>query len=156
VNLNATLFAQMVVFFILWWFVAKFIWPPLMKALDARALKISEGLAAAERGKADFEMLNVRIKQESERTRTENAQRIAEAEKRAQAVADEIKHNAKIEAERLIAQAQAEAAQQIARARDSLRAEVAVLAVRGAERILRREIDEKAHAALLTQLKAEL
>ncbi|MEI7532330.1 MAG: F0F1 ATP synthase subunit B [Betaproteobacteria bacterium] len=155
-NLNATLFAQMVVFFILWWVVAKFVWPPLVKALDERATKVAEGLAAAEKAKTDLDVAGKKADQALAEARNEGAQRIAEAEKRAQMSADEIKHNAQSEAARIIAQAKSEAEQQIIRARDSLRNEVADLAVKGAEQILRREIDPKAHSALLEQLKAEL
>ena len=108
-NLNATFLAQMVVFFILWWIIAKFLWPQLIKTLDTRALKISEGLAAAEKGKADFAALQLQIQQEKEKIRLENTQRIADAEKRAQLLAEEIKQNAKADAERIIAQAKAEA-----------------------------------------------
>jgi len=156
VNLNATLFAQMVVFFILWWVVAKFVWPPLVKALDERATKIADGLAAAEKGKTDFEFATKRAEQALTEARNEGAQRIAEAEKRAQLSAEEIKLNAQTEAARIIAQAKAEAEQQIIRARDELRAQVATLAVKGAEQILRKEINPAAHAVLLDQLKAEL
>jgi F-type H+-transporting ATPase subunit b len=111
-NLNATFFAQMVVFFILWWVVAKFIWPPLVKALDERAKKIADGLAAAEKGKAELELANKRVDQAMAEARTEGAQRVADAEKRAQLTADEIKQNAQAEAARIIAQAKAEAEQQ--------------------------------------------
>jgi len=156
VNLNATLFAQMVVFFILWWVVAKFVWPPLMKALDERAAKVAEGLAAAEKGKVDLDLATKRADQALAEAKSEGTQRIAEAEKRAQQSAEEIKQNAQTEAARIIAQAKSEAEQQVIRARDVLRNEVAVLAVKGAEQILRREVDPKAHAALLDQLKAEL
>ena len=155
-NLNATFFAQMVVFFILWWVVAKFIWPPLVKALDERAKKIADGLAAAEKGKAELELANKRVDQAMAEARTEGAQRVADAEKRAQAAADEIKHNAQAEAARIIAQAKAEAEQQVTRARETLRDQVAVLAVKGAEQILKREVNAQVHADLLTQLKAEL
>ena len=155
-NLNATLFAQMVVFFILWWVVAKFVWPPLVKALDERAAKVADGLAAAEKGKADLDSATKRAEQALSEARNEGTQRIAEAEKRAQMSADEIKANAQAEAARIIAQAKAEADQQVSRARDGLRIEVAALAVKGAEQILRREVDAKAHASLLDQLKAEL
>ena len=155
-NLNATLFAQMVVFFILWWVVAKFVWPPLVKALDERATKVADGLAAAERGKADLESAKKRAEQALSEARNEGTQRIADAEKRAQLSAEEIKANAQAEAARIIAQAKAEAEQQVTRARDALRAEVAALAVKGAEQILRREVDAKAHVGLLDQLKAEL
>lgn len=155
-NLNATFFAQMVVFFILWWVVAKFIWPPLVKALDERAKKIADGLAAAEKGKAELELANKRVDQALAEARTEGAQRVADAEKRAQLTADEIKQNAQAEAARIIAQAKAEADQQAVRARDALRDQVAVLAVRGAEQILKREVNAQVHADLLNQLKAEL
>ena len=155
-NLNATLFAQMVVFFILWWVVAKFVWPPLIIALDERAAKVADGLAAAEKGKVDLDLATKRADQALAEAKNEGTQRIAEAEKRAQQSAEEIKQNAQTEAARIIAQAKSEAEQQVIRARDVLRNEVAVLAVKGAEQILRREVDPKAHAALLDQLKAEL
>ena len=155
-NLNATLVAQMVVFFILWWVVAKFIWPPLVKALDERAKKIADGLAAADKGKAELELANKRVEQALTEARNEGAQRIADAEKRAQMSADEIKQNAQAEAARIIAQAKAEAEQQTVRARESLRDQVAVLAVKGAEQILKREVNAQVHSDLLNQLKAEL
>lgn len=155
-NLNATFFAQMVVFFILWWVVAKFIWPPLVKALDERATKIADGLAAAEKGKAELELANKRVDQAMAEARTEGAQRVADAEKRAQLTADEIKQNAQAEAARIIAQAKAEAEQQVTRAREELRDQVAVLAVKGAEQILKREVNAQVHSDLLNQLKAEL
>ena len=155
-NLNATFFAQMVVFFILWWVVAKFIWPPLVKALDERAKKIADGLAAAEKGKAELELANKRVDQAMAEARTEGAQRVADAEKRAQVAADEIKQNAQAEAARIIAQAKAEAEQQVTRARETLRDQVAVLAVKGAEQILKREVNAQVHADLLNQLKADL
>ena len=155
-NLNATLFAQMVVFFILWWVVATFVWPPLVKALDERATKIADGLAAAEKSKTDLEIATKRADQALADAKNEGAQRIAEAEKKAQMSADEIKTNAQNEAARIIAQAKSEADQQIIRARDTLRNEVATLAIKGAEQILRREVDQNAHQALLEQLKAEL
>jgi len=155
-NLNATLVAQMVVFFILWWVVAKFIWPPLVKSLYERAKKIADGLAAADKGKAELELANKRVDQALTEARNEGAQRIADAEKRAQMSADEIKQNAQAEAARIIAQAKAEAEQQTVRARESLRDQVAVLAVKGAEQILKREVNAQVHADLLNQLKAEL
>ncbi|MBP0623061.1 MULTISPECIES: F0F1 ATP synthase subunit B [Cupriavidus] len=155
-NLNATFFAQMVVFFILWWVVAKFIWPPLVKALDERATKIADGLAAAEKGKAELELANKRVDQAMAEARTEGAQRVADAEKRAQLTADEIKQNAQAEAARIIAQAKADAEQQVTRAREELRDQVAVLAVKGAEQILKREVNAQVHSDLLNQLKAEL
>lgn len=155
-NINATLLAQTVVFLILAWFTMKFIWPPLIKAIDERAKKIADGLAAAEKGQADLELASKRVDKALAEAREEGAKRISEAEKRAQAVGEEIKQNSQAEAARIIAAAKAEAEQQAIKVRESLRGEVAALAVKGAEQILRREIDAKAHAELLDQLKAEL
>lgn len=127
-----------------------------MKALDERAKKIADGLAAADKGKAELELANKRVDQALTEARNEGAQRIADAEKRAQMSADEIKQNAQAEAARIIAQAKAEAEQQTVRARESLRDQVAVLAVKGAEQILKREVNAQVHTDLLNQLKAEL
>jgi F-type H+-transporting ATPase subunit b len=156
VNLNATLFAQMVVFLILAWFTMKFVWPPLINALDERARKIAAGLAAAEKGQSELEAAHKRVDQELAQARNDGQQRIAEAEKRALAVAEEIKANAQAEAARIVAQAKSDAEQQVVKAREALRGEVATLAVKGAEQILKREVDQAAHAELLNQLKAEL
>jgi F-type H+-transporting ATPase subunit b len=128
----------------------------VVKALDERAKKIADGLAAAEKGKAELELANKRVDQAMAEARTEGAQRVADAEKRAQVAADEIKQNAQAEAARIIAQAKAEAEQQVTRARETLRDQVAVLAVKGAEQILKREVNAQVHADLLNQLKAEL
>lgn len=155
-NLNATLIAQMVVFLILAWFTMKFVWPPMVKALDERSKKIADGLAAAEKGKTELEAAHKRVDQELAKARNDGQQRIADAEKRALSVAEEIKANAQAEAARIIAQAKADAEQQVVKARETLRAEVATLAVKGAEQILKREVDQAAHAELLNQLKAEL
>jgi F-type H+-transporting ATPase subunit b len=156
VNLNATLIAQMFVFLILAWFAMKFVWPPLIKSLDDRAKKIAEGLAAAEKGKAELEAAHKRVDTALAEARNEGQQRIADAEQRAQLAADEIRRNAQAEAARIIAQAKGEADQQLVNARETLRGEVASLAVKGAEQILKREINAQAHADLLNQLKAEL
>ncbi|CAG9274008.1 MULTISPECIES: F0F1 ATP synthase subunit B [Paraburkholderia] len=155
-NLNATLFAQMVVFLILAWFTMKFVWPPLINALDERSKKIADGLAAADKGKAELEAAHKRVGEELASARNEGQNRIADAEKRALAVAEEIKAQAHAEAARIIAQAKADADQQVVKAREALRSEVAALAVQGAEQILKREVDQSAHAELLNQLKAEL
>lgn len=155
-NLNATLFAQMVVFLILAWFTMKFVWPPLINALDERSKKIADGLAAAEKGKTELEAAHKRVGEELTQARNEGQHRIAEAEKRAQAVAEEIKAQAHAEAARIVAQAKADADQQVVKAREALRGQVAALAVQGAEQILKREVDQTAHAELLNQLKAEL
>jgi F-type H+-transporting ATPase subunit b len=156
VNLNATLFAQFVVFFILAGFTMKFVWPPLMKALDERAEKIASGLAAADRGKAEMANAAKTAQAELASARDEGQKRIADAEKRATMIADEIKANAQAEANRIVSQAKADAEQQVAKAREELRAQVAGLAVKGAEQILKREVNAAAHADLLSQLAVEL
>lgn len=155
-NLNATLFAQFVVFFILAGFTMKFVWPPLMKALDDRAQKITDGLAAADRGKAEMAAAEKRATAELATARDEGQKRIGEAEKRALIIIDEAKKAATEEAARILANAKADAEQQVTKARESLRGEVAALAVKGAEQILKREINPAAHAELLTQLQTEL
>jgi F-type H+-transporting ATPase subunit b len=156
VNLNSTMFVQLIVFLILAAFVAKVVWPPIVGALDARAKKISEGLAAADQGKLAMAAAEKRVQVELAGARDEGQKRIADAEKRAQLVAEEIKANAQAEADRIIAQAKADADQQLAKARDTLRAQVADLAVKGAEQILKREVTASAHADLLTRLAVEL
>ena len=155
-NLNATLIAQFVVFFVLAAFTMKFVWPPLMKALDERAQKIADGLAAADKGKAEMAAAEKRVQIELAGAREEGQKRIGDAEKRATMVADEIKQNAQAEANRIIAQAKADADQQVTKAREELRSQVAALAVKGAEQILKREVNASAHADLLTQLATEL
>jgi len=156
VNLNATLFAQFVVFFILAGFTMKFVWPPLMKALDERAERIANGLAAAERGKADLADAEKRVQVELASARDEGQKRIADAEKRAQMIIDDAKKTAADEAARIVASAKADAEQQVTRAREELRGQVATLAVKGAEQILKREVNAAAHADLLSQLSVEL
>ena len=155
-NLNATLFAQFVVFFILVVFTMKFVWPPLVKALDERAERIANGLAAADRGKAEMAAAEKRIAAELAATRDESTKRIADAEKRAAAIIEEAKQQASAEAARIVEGAKADAEQQVTRAREELRAQVAALAVAGAEQILKREVNAAAHADLLNRLSTEL
>jgi F-type H+-transporting ATPase subunit b len=156
VNLNATLIAQFVVFFILALFTMKFVWPPLMKALDERAQKIADGLAAADKGKAEMAAAERRVLAELANARDEGQKRIGDAEKRAQGIIEDAKKTASEEAARIIAAAKADAEQQVTKAREALRNDVATLAVKGAEQILKREINAAGHADLLNQLKAEL
>ncbi|MGL5633170.1 MAG: F0F1 ATP synthase subunit B [Azovibrio sp.] len=155
-NLNSTLFAQLVVFFILSWFTMKFVWPPIVKALDERAKKIADGLAAAERGKHDLELATKRSAESLREGKEKSAELLAQAEKRAAQIIEEAKAQAKIEAERVNAGAKAEIQQEAMRAKETLRDQVAALAVAGAEKILRREIDAKAHAELLSAIKQDL
>lgn len=155
-NINATLFAQAIVFAILVWFTMKFVWPPIAKALDERALKISEGLAASEKAKTELSVANKRVEEELNKSRNESASRLADAERRAQLLIEEAKARANDEAAKIIASARADADQQLVKARESLREDVAVLAVKGAEQILRREVNAAVHADLLDRLKTEL
>ena len=155
-NLNATLLAQFVVFFILAMFTMKFVWPPLMKALDERAAKIASGLAAADRGKADLAAAEKRVQTELAGARDEVQKRINDAEKRAAVIIEEAKRTAADEGARIVAAAKADAEQQVNSAREALRGQVAALAVAGAEQILKREVNAAAHADLLSQLSVEL
>ncbi|MDQ2137852.1 F0F1 ATP synthase subunit B [Alcaligenaceae bacterium A4P071] len=155
-NLNATIFFQMLVFFVLAWFTMKFVWPPLMKAMDERRQKIADGLSAAEKGRADLAQAQARVSLIEASAKSETHARIVEAEKQAAGLIDEARREAEVERARIVAQAKQEAQQEAQRARASLRDEVAALAVKGAEHILKREVDASAHAELLTQLKAQL
>jgi F-type H+-transporting ATPase subunit b len=156
VNLNATLLAQIVVFAILWWFTMKFVWPPITKALDDRAKKVADGLAAADKAKLELQSANKRVEEQLVQSRNETAKLLADAEKRAQAIVDEAKRRAEDEGAKIVAAAKAEAQQQSIQAREALRSQVAALAVKGAEQILKREVNAGVHAELLTRLKTEL
>jgi F-type H+-transporting ATPase subunit b len=156
VSINATLFVQAIVFLILVWFTMKFVWPPISKALDERAQNIAEGLAAADRAKSDLVSANQRVEKELAETRNVTATRLADAERRAQALIEEAKARATEEGNKIVAAARAEAEQQSVRAREELREQVAVLAVKGAEQILRKEVNATVHADLLSRLKTEL
>lgn len=155
-NLNATLIVQVIVFLVLVGFTIKYVWPPIAKALDERADKIAEGLAAAERGKSDFEQAEKKVAELLSEGRTQVAEMVANAEKRAAQIVEEAKSQAASEAARITAQAKADVETEINRAREALREQVAVLAVKGAESILRREVDEAQHAKILNTLKQEL
>jgi len=155
-NLNATLWAQLVVFFVLAWVTMTYVWPPIMKALDERAKKIADGLAAAEKGKLELIEANKRVDADLAQARTATQARMAEAEKQANALIEAAKKEAEAEKARILAQAKTEAEQEAQRARDTLRNAVAELAVKGAEQILKREVNAGNHADLLNQLKAQL
>jgi F-type H+-transporting ATPase subunit b len=156
VNINASLFIQWIPFLFLAWFTARFIWPPITKALDERAHKIADGLAAADRAKQELSNANQRVEQQLAATREESTKRIADAERMAASLIEDAKRRANDEAAKILAAAQADAQQQLVSARETLRDQVAVLAVKGAEQILRREVDSQAHAELLSRLKSEL
>lgn len=155
-NINATLIAQIIVFAGLVWFTMKYVWPPIAKALDERADKIAEGLAAAERGKSDFEQAEKKVAELLTEGRNQVAEMVANAEKRAAQIVEDAKNQANSEAARIAAQAKADVEQETNRAREALREQVALLAVKGAESILRREVNEAQHAQMLSALKQEL
>ncbi|AFN35259.1 ATP synthase subunit b [Taylorella equigenitalis 14/56] len=146
----------MIVFFVLAWFTMKFVWPPLIKAIDERRKKIAEGLAAADKGKSDLAQAQARITQIEQSAKADNQSRLAEAEKLSAQIISDAREEAEAERARILAQAKQDAELEIQRLKDSLRQDVATLAIKGAEQILRREVDASAHADLLNQLKAEL
>ena len=155
-SINATFFAQLTVLFVLVLFTMKFVWPPIAKALDERAQKIADGLAAADKAKSELSAANKRVEDELAKSRNETAARLADAERRAQAMIEEAKSRATEEGNKIIAAAKAEANQQTVKAREALREQVAALAVKGAEQILRKEVNAGVHADLLGRLKTEL
>ena len=154
--LNATLFAQIAVFIILALFTMKFVWPPIVKALDERAAKIADGLAAAERGQHSLDLAAKRSAETVREGRVKMGEIIAQAEKEAQRIIADAKHQARLEAEKTVLAAKAEIELETTRAREALRERVADLAVAGAEKILLREVDAKAHAVMLAELKKDL
>ena len=155
-SLNATLIAQLVVFFILAWFTMTFVWPPITKALDERAKKIADGLSAADKAKSELVNANKRVEEQLSAARTDATQRLADAERLAQSMIEEAKSRANEEGAKIIAAAKAEAEQEAIKVREQLRDQVAALAVKGAEQILRKEVNADVHASLLSQLKTEL
>jgi F-type H+-transporting ATPase subunit b len=155
-SITATFIIQMVVFLILVGFTMKFIWPPITAALDARARKIADGLSAADKAKAELAQANQRVEQQLAAARDDAAKRLADAERLAQSMIEEAKGRASVEGAKIIAAAKAEAEQEAAKAREALRDQVAALAVKGAEQILRKEVNAAVHADLLGRLKAEL
>ena len=155
-SITGTLIIQMIVFLILVGFTMKFVWPPIAKALDERAAKIADGLAAADKAKAELSAANKRVELELGKARNESAQRLADAERLAQSIVEEAKGRATEEGNKIVAAAKAEADQQAVKARDALRDQVAALAVKGAEQILRKEVNPTVHADLLSRLQTEL
>ena len=155
-NINATLLAQTIMFVMFVVFCMKFVWPPIMTALETRRKQIADGLAAGERGKHELELASKRAAEHLHDAKQKAGEVIALADKRAAQIIDEAKAAAKAEGDRLLAGAKAELEQEVHRAKEELRAQVADLAVAGASKILRREVDAKAHAELLTAIRDEL
>ena len=155
-NINATLVAQAIVFALLVLFTMKFVWPPIAAALDDRASKIADGLSAADKAKSELSSANKRVEAELVKSRTETTALLADADRRGQVMVEEAKSRAIEEGNKIIAAAKLEAAQQTVKAREVLREQVAALAVKGAEQILRKEVNAGVHAELLGRLKTEL
>ena len=155
-NINLTLIGQTITFIFFVLFCMKFIWPPLVAALDERKKMIADGLAAAEKGKHDGELAKQRVLDTLKDAKVQAQDIINLAEKRASEIVEESKDTAKVEGERIIAAANAELEQEVNRAREQLRGQVVSLAVAGAGKVLKREIDEKANEDLLKDLVAQL
>lgn len=155
-SLNFTLIAQAIVFLAFIAFTIKFVWPPLLRAIEARQKTIADGLAAAEQGKKSLEVSSKQAEQAIHEARVRAAEIIAQAEKRDAQMVEAAKVAAKAEGDREKAAAKADIQQEASRARELLREQVAALAVAGAEKILRREVDAKAHAELLDGIKKQL
>ena len=155
-SITSTLIIQMIVFLILIGVTMKYIWPPIIAALDARAQKIADGLSAADKAKAELAVANKRVGEQLSAARDDAAKRLADAERLAQSMVEEAKGRASEEGAKIIASAKAEAEQEAIKARETLREQVAALAVKGAEQILRREVNAGVHAELLGRLKTEL
>ena len=155
-DINASLLGQAITFAVLVWFTMKFVWPPLTTMLDERAKRIADGLAAADRGKQDLQNAEKLAADKVREAKKQASEIIAQAEKRAAQIVEESKDTARVEGARIVAGAKAEIDQEVHRAKEALRAQVAGLAVAGAEKILRKEIDAAKHADRLTSIQAEL
>lgn len=155
-NFNATLIGQMIAFVIFVWFCMKYVWPPMMKALDERKKTIADGLAAAERGKHEQELAQERATEVLHEAKQQAQEIIARAEKRASEIVEEAKDDARTEGERLLAAARAEVDQEVNRVKEQLRGQVVSIAVAGAEKVLEREVNEETHNELLTKLAAQI
>ncbi len=155
-NLNFTMVAEIIVFGLFIWFCWKFIWPPLLRAIETRQKTIADGLAEAERGRSSLSDAQKQTEVILKDARSRAQEILAVAEKSASLRIEESKSQAKSEGERLVTAAKAQIGQEVQSAKQQLREQVAMLAVTGAEKILRREVDAKAHADMLNQLKAQL
>ena len=155
-NFNATLIGQSITFLVFVWVCMKYIWPPLMTALEERNAKISDGLAAAEQGQKDLENAQSKVSDSLKDAKQQAQEIINQAQKRANEIVDESKDIAREEAEKIKIAASSDIDQQINSAREQLRKEVSGIALAGAEQILKREVDAKTHAAVLDELVAQI
>jgi len=155
-NLNLTLFVQAAIFFIFIWLCAKYIWPPLMNAIEVRQKEIADGLAAGEEGRQSLSNAEKEIAQMMTQAKTRASEIIAQGEKLRNETVEHAKGEAKAEADRILAAAKAEIAQEASRAKETLRNQVADLVIAGAAKILKREVDPKAHAEMLASIQRQL
>lgn len=155
-NITATLFVQMITFALFVWFTMRFVWRPLTGIMEERNKRIADGLAAAERGQHEQELAEQRAKETLHEAKERASEIVNQAQKRANEMVEEAKTEARTEGERLLTAAKAEIEQEVNRAREQLRAQVAVLAVDGAERVLKREVDANAHNQMLDELVSQI
>ncbi|MDH5357658.1 MAG: F0F1 ATP synthase subunit B [Gammaproteobacteria bacterium] len=155
-NLNATIIGQMIAFALFVAFCMKYVWPPIMAALDERKKKIADGLAAAERGRHEQELAEKRAQQVIHEAKEQANEIISQAQRRGNEIVDESKDNARVEGDRILTSAKAEIEQEANRAKDELRSQVGSVALAGAAKILSREIDDKAHTDLLEELVSRI
>ena len=155
-NINATLLGQMITFAVFVWFTMRFVWPLLMQAIEERQAKIADGLAAAEKGRHELELAEVRAKELLRERKQQAAEIIAHAQKRANEIIEEAKISARTESERILGSAHAQISQDLQEARDKLQREVGQLAIAAAEQILMREVDAEAHQDLVNKLSVQL
>ncbi|MES9854484.1 MAG: F0F1 ATP synthase subunit B [Candidatus Thiodiazotropha sp. LLP2] len=155
-NINLTLIGQLLSFAVFVWFTMKYVWTPIMGALETRKKEIADGLAAAERGQHEQELAKERAKDVLHEAKSQAAEIVAQAQKRAAEIVDESKGTARVEGERILTAAQAEIEQEANRARESLREKVGLLAVAGAEKILKKEIGADTHQDIVAALAEEI
>ena len=155
-NINFTLIAQAIAFAVLIWFTVKFVWPPLLKAIETRQKEIADGLAAAADGRNALDVAAKKSEVTLNEAKQKASEIIGQAEKRGSQIVEEAKTTAKVEGDRILAGAKAEIDQEVNRAKEGLRSQVSALAISGAEKILRKEIDGKVHSEMLSKLAAEL
>ena len=155
-NINFTLLMQAAAFAAFIWFTAKFVWPPLMRAVETRQKQIADGLAAADEGRKSLANAEKRIADLVGEARAKAGEIVAQGDKFRQETVEQAKAEAKAEADRIVAAAKAEIAQEVARAKEDLRHQVSSLAIAGAEKILQREVDAKAHADLLAEIERQV
>ncbi len=155
-NITITLLAQVVAFALLVVFVNKVLWGPLSKMMEDRQKRIADGLSAAEKGKHDAELAEQRAKSVLKDAKNQAAEIVAQAQKRSTEIVEEAKANARVEGDRIVSAARSEIEREVTQAKEQLRSQLSALAVAGAEKVLKKEIDAKAHDALLNDLAAKI